>query len=340
MFLQAAIEEYLLYLHHEQNASPSTYKCYQYALRRFTDWLATVGCPAPRLADVTTPLARRYLYHLNSRGLRPRTRLRLWAALRGLFRMLEERGDLAENPLKSIALPKKDPAVRPLVSDEELTQVLEAAGRQRSAWRSARDQGVLAVLIYTGLRRTEVLDLRLQDVDLGRNIVHVAHGKGDKARIVPLCSDAKGYLARWLELRPEANHDWLWAYGYARRMSTKGLAEILERAKQTAGLADADNIKPHSIRHHAATRLLHNGADIRSVQAWLGHSHLSTTAVYLHTDEKRLQSIAHLASLPTTTDTNEPAPVTPAEPRPARDRQHRSGRSRRLLRHPTPFGTN
>jgi site-specific recombinase XerD len=338
VILQDAIEEYLLYLHHEQNASPNTSKCYQYALRRFTDWLAQQGLSTPRVHEVSTVLARRYLYHLNDCGLRPRTRLRLWAALRSLFRMLLERGVVTENPLQGIAMPKKDPARRPLVSDEELQEVLAAAGSQRIAWRVARDQAVLAVLIFTGLRRTEVLDLRLQDVDLARNAVYVAHGKGNKARWVPLCSDAKPYLSRWLELRPEAQHDWLWAYGQARRLSANGLAAILEKAKEVAGYRNAENIKPHSIRHRAATRLLQNGADLRSVQAWLGHSHLTTTAVYLHTDEKRLQSIAHLAalappSLPTP-QTSAPAPAPERGPSP-----HESHLARQRRRFPARRGT-
>ena len=296
MFLKDAVEEYLLYLQHERSGSHNTLKSYAGSLQRFANWLAANGTPNPPVVEITTLLARRYLYHLSEQGLRPRTRLRHWAAIRSLFTMLTEREVFSENPLAKIALPKKDPARRLLVSDEELIQVIEAAGSQRIAWRAARDQAVLAILIFTGLRRTEVLDLRLQDVDLGRSMLYVAHGKGDKARWVPLCREAKEYVETWLTFRPPAMHDWLWAYGQARRLSANGLAGTLESAKQSAGLGGAENIKPHSIRHRAATRLLQNGADLRAVQAWLGHSHLATTAIYLHCDEKRLQSIAHFAS--------------------------------------------
>ncbi|MFN3651279.1 MAG: tyrosine-type recombinase/integrase [Armatimonadota bacterium] len=309
MFLSDAVHDYLLYLQHEQNASPQTVRCYRNALGRFADWLRENGHPAATLADITPPLARRYLYHLNETGLRPRSRLRLWTPIRSLFRMLVDLQVVEDSPVEKIALPKKDPPQRLLVSDEELLQVLEAAGRQRTAWRAARDQAVLAVLIYTGIRRTESLDLRVQDVDLSRRTLYVAHGKGDKARTVPLCREVKEYLARWLELRPPAECDWLFVYGRTRRLSSNGLAQLLEQAKLVAGLGNAPNIKPHSIRHRAATRLLQNGADLRSVQAWLGHSHLSTTAVYLHCDEKRLQSIAHYASF-------QPSPPEP-EPEPA-----------------------
>ena len=329
VFLKDAVEEYLLYLLHERSASPATLKSYRVSLQRFSRWLVANGHDNAVVTDVTTSLARRYLYSLNEAGLRPRTRLRHWAPLRSLLDLLVDREIVPVNPLEKIALPKKDPAVRLLVSDEELIQVLEAAGRQRIAWRAARDQGVLAVLIFTGLRRAEVLDLRLRDVDLSRGTLHVAHGKGDKSRMVPLCAEVKEYLSTWLELRPEANHDWLWAYGLARRLSANGLADTLEKAKETAGLAHSENIKPHSIRHRAATRLLQNGADLRSVQAWLGHSHLSTTAIYLHCDEKRLQSIAHFASFSPQTPELKPAKAPDATPNPTK----RAGHRRRVPSH-------
>jgi len=297
MLLREAIEDYLLYLQHEQSASKETIRTYRPSLRRFLEWVQANGHPIPTIQDITTPLARRYLYSLSEQGLRPRSRLRYWLPLRSLFRMLVEHGALKENPLATIALPKKDPAQRLLVSDEELVRVLEAAGRQRSTWRAARDQAVLAVLIFTGVRRGELINLRVGDVALMEKTLHVSNGKGGKARTIPLCDEAKSYLARWLEARPEVQHDYLFITDEVRRLAENGLHALVETAKTIAGLAGADNIKPHSMRHAAATRLMQNGADLRSVMAWLGHSNLQTTAVYLHTDEARLQSIAHFAGL-------------------------------------------
>jgi site-specific recombinase XerD len=297
MLLKEAIADYLLYLEHERSASRETIRTYRPSLRRFLEWVEENGHPVPTIRDITTPRGRRYLYHLSERGLRPRSRLRLWIPIRSLFRMLVEHGALSASPVETIALPKKDPAERLLVSDAELLQVLEAAGRQRCAWRAARDQAVLAVLIYTGLRRAEVLDLGLTDVNVNQCALQVRHGKGNKARMVPLCEEAKAYVARWLELRPSVQHDYLFVTDEVRRLAENGLRALLDRAKTVAGLPNAENIKPHSIRHAAATRLVRNGADLRSVMAWLGHSHLQTTAIYLHSDDQRLQAIAQLASI-------------------------------------------
>lgn len=191
MYLREAVEDYLLYLQHEQCASPETIRSYRPSLRRFLDWLRKNGHPSPRVDEITTPLARRYFYYLNEQGLRPRSRLRLWIPIRSLFRMIVRHGGLKESSVETIALPKKDPAVRLLVSDEELAQVLAAAGRQRVAWRVARDQAVLAVLIFTGRRRAEMLNLRLGDIRLDRGELVVAHGKGNKERRVPLRQQAQ-----------------------------------------------------------------------------------------------------------------------------------------------------
>lgn len=99
--------------------------------------------------------------------------------------MLVGHGALKESPVETIALPKKDPAERLLVTDAELRQVLEAAGRQRCACRAARDQAALAVLIFTGVRRAELIGLRVEDVRLAEGTLPVAKGKGNKARVVP-----------------------------------------------------------------------------------------------------------------------------------------------------------
>lgn len=297
MYLKEAIEDYLLYLQHERGASVNTLRSYRPSLRRFLRWLEDQGHVRPRLADVTPALARRYLYHLGELGLRPRSRLRLWVPLRSFFRMLVEHGAVAASPVEDIAVPKKDPAQRLLVTDEELEQVLAAAGRQPQRWRALRDQALLAVLIYTGLRRGEVIDLKVEDVRLPQNQLHVACGKGGKSRNVPLCPEVREYLTRWLQERPMVDHPYLFTTDRRRRLAENGLMAALERAKTIAGLGGSRNIKPHSIRHAAATRLMQNGADLRAIQAWLGHSHLQTTAIYLHTDDKRLQAIAGCASL-------------------------------------------
>jgi site-specific recombinase XerD len=153
------------------------------------------------------------------------------------------------------------------------------------------------VLCFAGLRRAECLALKLDDVNLAKSCIIVRQGKGQKSRTVYPYAACMEALREWLALRPQANHDYLFPFDKKRRICNQGLARLLEDIKAIAGLADHDNVKPHSLRHNCATRLLRNGADMRTIQAFLGHSHLSTTSIYLHTDETRLREVASLGGL-------------------------------------------
>ena len=162
-------------------------------------------------------------------------------------------------------------------------KLLDASERQHSDFRSLRDRAVIATLIFCGLRRQELLDLRIHAINLLDESLLVQQGKGKKSRTIYLCEEALVALREWLALRetmkPEG--DSLFITEKRRWMGETTFAHMLEDVKATAGLKDDPRIKPHSIRHAAATRLMRNGADIRSIQTWLGHSHLQTTAIYL-----------------------------------------------------------
>src|SRR5262249_34302862 len=144
----------------------NTIKAYRQHLRVFAEWLAEQGMPDPEVRELTPTLARRYMYHLDGKGLRPRTRITRFLPLRSLYQMLVGHEAVETNPFLEVRLPKKDAARRLLVSDEELVALLEAATRQPDPVRVARDHAVLSVLIFCGLRRAELLNLRVSDVDL------------------------------------------------------------------------------------------------------------------------------------------------------------------------------
>src|SRR5262249_3792754 len=154
------------------------------------------------------------------------------------------------------------------------------------------------VLIFTGLRRAELCDLKLADIDLVGGWVLVRSGKGSKSRKVPLCAEVKDALTAWLSIRPEdTSHDYLFTVDRKRRLFFEGVRSVVEEAKHRAGLAGRSHITPHSLRHACATRLMQNGASLLDVMTWLGHCQISTTQRYLHTNEQQLQSSAPLASL-------------------------------------------
>jgi site-specific recombinase XerD len=297
MLLSEAGADFLQYCAAECGHTTSTIKAYRQAIRRFREWLVRQGHGDPDVRQVTPSLARKYMYYLDGLGLRPRTRLHLFLPLRGLYRMLTDHGAVEKNAFLEVRLPKKDAAQRLLVSDDELSALLEAATRQPDPLRAARDQAVFAMMVYCGLRRSELLDLRVSDIDPSEGTLLIRMGKGQKSRRIWLCGEAKQIIARWLELRPPCRHDYLFMVDYNRRLADNGLKSLIDMVKAIAGYGDAAHIACHSIRHAAATRLMRNGADLASIQHFLGHSQLQTTAVYLHTNEQQLQKIASLAGL-------------------------------------------
>jgi site-specific recombinase XerD len=326
MVLSEAIEDYGQFIRHELGHARTTYHAYVSWQRNFARWLAEEGMPDPPVTQITESLVRRYSYSLSSRNLRPRTIRGALHALRALFGYLAGKGAIAENPALGVRLPKKDAATRPLVTDEDLVQLLQAAERQGSDYRCVRDRAILAVLIFCGLRRQELLDLTIQAVNLKEPSLLVQQGKGQKSRVIYLCDEAVVALREWLAARGKVkcSHDYLFLGEGPRRLGERSLTLMLEEVKAIAGLKGDPRIKPHSIRHAAATRLMRNGADIRSIQAWLGHSQLQTTAMYLHTDEEQVRKIARFASL------RAPEPERTAEPagegRAAFHRRRRQGR--------------
>lgn len=292
-----AIRAYCDFLTHELHASESTRLGYQAYLRRFNRFLIERHGAVPQLAEVTTDDVRSYLYRLSREGLRPRTLRGAIYPIRGLFGMAVERQYIGDNPAKAVKLPKKDAAVRESASDEQLEQLLAGCERERDPQRRAMLRALLSVLIYGGLRRQETLDLQVGDIDLKKGQLLVRSGKGSKSRAIFPCQACLQAIRDWLEVRPKSPHSYLFTVDRRRRLGEEGLRRLVEQAKSLADLRDHENIKPHAMRHAAATRLLRNGADLRSIQNFLGHSCLQTTAMYLHTDEQQLQRIAELGTL-------------------------------------------
>ena len=322
MTLTQAMEDYILYLTHEQKASATTRAGYASNLRRFRRFVEGRRGEDLTLEEVTAEDVRAFLYALSRAGLRPRTLRGALYPVRNLFALAVERGWRPDNPASGLRLPKKDAPVRATVTDDEIAQLLAGCEREPDAARGTMLKAVLSILAYAGLRRQELLDLKVIDVDLREGKVTVRSGKGGKDRTVYVCADGVEALRAWLAVRPRARHPYLFVTDARRRLGGAGLRRLMEDAKCLAGLRDHANIKPHGLRHAAATRLLRNGADLRSIQQFLGHSQLQTTAVYLHTDERQLRRIAELGGLG--------APPPPREaPEPGRRERGFASRRRR-----------
>jgi site-specific recombinase XerD len=278
-------EEFLRYLEVERNASPRTRRIYADALR---DFRAQTGANDWR--ECTPQNFRDYLFQLMKQK-QARSSIRLqFSALRSFYRYLLARNHLAKDPISEVQLPKTEKTLPLVLTQTQVSELLTAPlriGKARSApaWMPERDVAIMEVFYSSGLRLAELASLNVNDLDLYTESVRVL-GKGRKERVCPVGAPALQAVARY---RAAANvhHGPLFLNKARRRISSRSIWLVLKRYLRHTSIPIA--VSPHKLRHSFATHLLDNGADLRSVQALLGHASLSTTQIYTHVTTERLK---------------------------------------------------
>ena len=278
------VEEFLRYLANERNASPRTLKAYRQALTAFgaeskTSWKK---CTADDFRD--------YLFALMKRG-QARSYVRLqFSALRTFYQFLAARKRLRGNPIQEVQLPKIEKKLPLVLTRQQVEELLTAPMREtkkRSApvWMPLRDTAIMELFYSSGLRLSELAALDVADVDPYTESVRV-FGKGRKERVCPVGLPALEAISRY---RAAANvHAGPLFINKARtRMSVRSVWLVLKRYVRYTSIPIL--ISPHKLRHSFATHMLDRGADLRSVQALLGHASLSTTQIYTHVTVERLK---------------------------------------------------
>lgn len=273
------VAEFLATLGAERGASPHTLAAYRADLRHFTNFLATTGRALER-ARPDEVLA--YLERLQRDGLKPASIARRLSALRGLTRYLMREGRLAHDPTQHLERPRGSRALPRTLPAETAAAVVESP--DTTTTRGLRDRALLELLYATGMRASECLGLSLEDVNLTAGYV-ICTGKGRKQRLVPLGEEAAAWLKRYLTVaRPVATRrrdaGRLFVNARGGPLSRQSLWALVARAGVVAGVRR--RVSPHVLRHSFASHLLENGADLRSVQAMLGHSDIATTQIYTH----------------------------------------------------------
>jgi integrase/recombinase XerD len=285
--LDAAIDLYLVHLRVERNLAKNTLESYARDLRQLADHLgAGAGLAA------LTPAALTAFFAARARaGLSARSRARELSAIRGLTRYLRAERYLDADPALTLDAPRVARALPVVLSVADVDRILAAP--DRSTPRGLRDAAMIETMYATGLRVSELCTLEQRDVvvdRMGKGFLR-ATGKGRKQRVVPLGQVATDLLERYLaEARPALlGHrvsDVLFPGRGGRRMSRSGFWKLLGRYVRAAGVRGA--ISPHKLRHSFATHLLERGADLRAVQAMLGHADIATTQIYTHVSRARL----------------------------------------------------
>ena len=291
MDLDLLVDEYLSTLAIERGYSERTIEAYGADLSDFLQFLQ--GQQITNLQEISAPHILLYLAHLRKRGLGEETISRRLSSLRGFFKFLVLEHGLKENPLELIEGPKPKRKLPLVLSVEEVNRLLEAP--EENTPLGLRDRAMLELMYASGLRVSELTKLCLYDLNLEVGFVRVK-GKGGKERLVPMGEPARESLKRYLRdgrpklLRPRADVPEVFLNRRGKPLTRQRFWQIIKRYALKVGI-NPEKITPHVLRHSFATHLLENGADLRTVQALLGHASLATTQIYTHVQAETLRRI-------------------------------------------------
>lgn len=279
------LELFLDTLYLEQGVSENTLAAYRSDLEKFCQFLKDKDLLAVRADDIEAYLAYRV-----DLGLKSRSTARSISALKRFYQYFVREKAIADSPMVNIAQPKAGQSLPKTLSEAEVEALLAAPDIEDAM--GLRDKAMLELLYATGLRVTELVGLRMEQINLRQAVVFVK-GKGNKERLVPLGEEAMYWLEQFLKVGRSQMIKHATDFVFP---SKRGIGMTRQtfwhRIKHYAILASVESpLSPHTLRHAFATHLLNHGADLRVVQMMLGHSDLSTTQIYTHVANERLKSV-------------------------------------------------
>ncbi len=285
--LDALADRYLNYLTVEKGLSDKTMESYSRDLIRYFDFLKTEG--VHDIADVHTQTILKHLTALRNSGIGQRSRARHLVSIRGFYRFLVQEKIIENDPSRGVELPKLISKLPGVLSMDEVQRLLDAFDTESP--KGARDTAMIELLYAAGLRVSELVGLKTQDVNLEAGFVRV-FGKGSKERIVPIGRYAIDTLHHYVhDARPRllkgVTSRYLFVARAGKPMTRQGFWKRLKLYAQKANIPK--QITPHTIRHSFASHLLEGGADLRAIQEMLGHADISTTQIYTHVAREYLK---------------------------------------------------
>jgi integrase/recombinase XerD len=282
------IEQFLDNIWLEQGLSDNTLSSYRTDLVKFQQFAESQG---DGVLDVSQQSIENYLSYRKEKGLKARSTARCISSLRRLYGYLFREKLMSVNPMLHISLPKLENPLPKTLTERDVEALLEAPDITDPI--QLRDKAMIELLYATGLRVSELVGLKLENINHRQGIVRV-FGKGNKERLVPMGQEADYWIDRYkVEARPALLKQQSEVVFPSRRGTQMTRQTFWYRikfyAKDVAGIRKA--LSPHTLRHAFATHLLNHGADLRVVQMLLGHSDLSTTQIYTHVVKERLKSL-------------------------------------------------
>lgn len=285
--MYAHIDRFIRYLAVERGLALNTLEAYSRDLNRYAGFFEERG--VARIEDIDSTAVIDFLEQLRKEGLGTNSINRALAALRGLNRFLLDRGVITVNPVARVELGKIWMRLPDTLTKSEMAALLEAPGGRTPL--AVRDSAMLELLYATGVRVSELVDMSVNSIHWHVGYVQVT-GKGGKERIVPMGNAAAALVRRYLDdVRPGllkgSAAKTLFLNRSGEGLSRQGFWKIVKKYARKAGLEK--KVYPHTFRHSFATHLLEGGADLRSVQAMLGHADIATTQIYTHVTREYLK---------------------------------------------------
>lgn len=286
--MEAVINAFLVYLHNVKKTSDNTEMSYRRDLMKIKQFMDEQGIHD--IKDITSENLSAYVQHLNDNHFSAATISRNIASLKAFYHYLVNEGIVSEDLSEKFHAPKIEKKMPEILSTDEVIRLLEQPSG--TSQKEIRDKAMLELLYATGIRVTELITLKIRDVNL--QMGYIVCRDRSKERVIPFGNEAKSALIRYLEgtrnaMLADKSSEYLFANCSGQSMSRQGFWKLIKFYAKRAGIV-AD-ITPHTLRHSFAAHLVENGADLRSVQEMLGHSDISTTQIYANMNHNRIREV-------------------------------------------------
>ena len=284
------LEEYIRYLRIERGLAENTIESYNRDLGQYLDYLAKEELEDWYKVDRYTILS--FLQHLKELKKSSATVIRMVSSLRKFHQYLKQEQRSSVDPMLHIDTPKKAQILPKVLSMSEVEKIIETPNVDEVL--GLRDRAILEVMYATGLRVSELTELKMDDLHLSLGLIQTI-GKGDKERIIPIGDLAIKWIENYLKYsrikleKSDKRSSYLFLNHHGRKLTRQGIWKNLKAVVKKAEIEK--EVTPHTLRHSFATHLLENGADLRVVQELLGHSDISTTQIYTHITKQRMAKV-------------------------------------------------
>ncbi len=286
--MEQRVFDFIEYLRNERRSSENTVLSYTGDLKGFCRFMRVAGVSDATKVNRTNVMA--YVYELQKQHKSGATVSRNIASIRSFFHFLQRKGFVADNPATDLDLPKVEKKMPEILSLDKVELLLAQPNSDED--KQIRDKAMLELLYATGIRVTELISLRVEDINLPLEYIHC--GSKLKSRIIPIGAQARVSLDRYIQkvrgrMVSKPEEEVLVVNCNGKPMTRQGFWKIIKCYAKKAGIEE--EITPHMLRHSFAAHLIENGADLHSVQEMLGHSAISTTQIYTKLTNQKLKTV-------------------------------------------------